>query len=312
MQGSGFQTLIAAEFADVDQLCENARHWDLSFRPLAAPARSGALARMLQGRARGIDYSYARFLVGLDQRGAPPAGKYTFTIPGSSLGQLWWRGQTTGAEDVLVFSPRTELASFSGPDFEVHLLSITPQDLASYAERRGLRVPADTQLPSVFKLPVAHLRRARRVLARLGTDPSPFAFCDLDVLVEDLVCCWLTQAGLRPRRPDPSASGRVVDAFLERVAEGDIRDLRISDLCVAGNISRRALELSFRERLGISPSAFLKRMRLYQAYRDLTAATGVERTVGDVMDTVGLSHVGRFAQEYRTLFGELPSQTLAQ
>jgi len=28
------------------------------------------------------------------------------------------------------------------------------------------------------------------------------------------------------------------------------------------------------------------------------------------MDSVGLSHVGRFAQEYRSMFGELPSQTL--
>ncbi|ASP35804.1 hypothetical protein CHH27_23290 [Labrenzia sp. VG12] len=312
MEGSRFQTLIAAEFTDVDQLCENARHWDLSFRPLAAPAGSGALARMLQGRARRIDYSYARFLVGLDQRGAPPAGKYTFTIPGSSLGQLWWRGQTTGAQDILVFSPSSELASFSGPDFEVHLISVTPEDLAAYAERRGLEVPAKARLPSVFKLPVAHLRRARGVLAGLGAGPSPFAFCDLDILAEDLVCSWLSQAGLRPRRTDPSASGRVVDAFLERVSEGDVRDLRISDLCVAGNISRRALELTFRERFGVSPSAFLKRMRLCQAYRDLTVASSIDRTVGDVMDKVGLTHVGRFAQEYRSLFGELPSHTLAQ
>lgn len=310
MEGSGFQTLIAAEFTDVDQLCENARHWDLSFRPLAAPAGPGALARMLQGRARRIDYSYARFLVGLDQRGAPPAGKFTFTIPGSSLGQLWWRGQTTGAQDILVFSPSSELASFSGPDFEVHLISITPEDLAAYAERRGLITPEFKRLPSVFKVPETFLYRARRILGEIRVDPDLMDTCDLDGLTEDLVVLWLTQAGLQPFRPRLNASALVAGELLDRVAAGDVRNLRIADLCASHNISRRTLEVAFRDRFGVSPSAFLKRMRLLQAHRDLVTASCEESSVGDIMDRVGLSHVGRFAQEYRAMFGELPSHTL--
>jgi len=269
LEDSGFHRLIAAEFADIDQLCENARYWDLSFQPLAKSDGAETIARMLQGRARGIGYSYARFLVGLDQRGAPPAGRFTFTIPGSALTQLWWRGKTTGPRDILVYCPSTELASFSGADFEVHLISITPEDLEGYAERRGLVMPAFASLPSVFKVLDLFLRRARQMLGQLGARPALTDFCDLDDLTENLVAFWLTQAGLHPLRPKQNASSIVVDRFLERVAADDIRDLRISDLCVQGNISRRALELTFQDRFGVSPSAFLKRMRLLQARRDL-------------------------------------------
>ena len=60
----------------------------------------------------------------------------------------------------------------------------------------------------------------------------------------------------------------------------------------------------------MSPAKYLKRYRLTQARLRLRAADPVETTVTDVAVSWGFWELGRFAVDYRRLFGECPSQTL--
>ena len=83
----------------------------------------------------------------------------------------------------------------------------------------------------------------------------------------------------------------------------------IGQLCMALGVSRRWLQLSFNEVLQISPLAYLRAMRLGGARRML--ASGIAgMQVKDAVEAFGFWHLSRFSHDYRSLYGELPSETL--
>lgn len=89
----------------------------------------------------------------------------------------------------------------------------------------------------------------------------------------------------------------------------DLREkITLADLANACGISQRALLTQFKRFLGVSPMAHLLRMRLASARAELQASDE-STSVSEVALRCGLTHVGRFAAEYRKAFGELPSAT---
>ncbi len=51
-------------------------------------------------------------------------------------------------------------------------------------------------------------------------------------------------------------------------------------------------------------------LRLNRAHEDLQLADAQTTNVSDIATKWGFSHFGRFAKEYKALFGVLPSETL--
>jgi AraC family ethanolamine operon transcriptional activator len=73
-------------------------------------------------------------------------------------------------------------------------------------------------------------------------------------------------------------------------------------------IGARTLNTAFQEVTGESPMQFIKRRRLNAARHALS--TGKAESVKSTALDHGFWHLGRFAHEYRNLFGEGPSETL--
>ena len=73
----------------------------------------------------------------------------------------------------------------------------------------------------------------------------------------------------------------------------------------------RTLETHFRIFLGTTPLGWVRRMRLAQARQELLNA-GPQATVTDTAISCGFGQMGRFAAQYRKVFGELPSATIQQ
>ena len=83
-----------------------------------------------------------------------------------------------------------------------------------------------------------------------------------------------------------------------------------ADLADAVGMSIRSLSRGFVKRHGIGPMKFLKMRRLESAYKCLLGAEPGATTVTKVALNLGFNHLGKFAIEYRNIFGELPSRTL--
>ena len=84
--------------------------------------------------------------------------------------------------------------------------------------------------------------------------------------------------------------------------------ITLADLTSACGVSERTLLKQFQTFLGIAPLAYLRRLRL-NAVRNELAKRGNDNPIADIALGCGFSHLGRFAAEYRRLFGETPSAT---
>jgi AraC-like DNA-binding protein len=73
----------------------------------------------------------------------------------------------------------------------------------------------------------------------------------------------------------------------------------------------RTLETGFREVMGVTPRQYRHVVRLHRARADLRRPSDTD-TVSCIAMRYGLLHLGRFSVDYRTMFGESPSQTLRE
>lgn len=94
---------------------------------------------------------------------------------------------------------------------------------------------------------------------------------------------------------------------------GERRDAAVSleELCEIAHVSQRTLRYSFTSILGVSPIQFLRLTRLNRVRRRLCEPEA-ETTVSQAAADWGFYHLGQFARDYRRLFGESPSATLAR
>ena len=85
----------------------------------------------------------------------------------------------------------------------------------------------------------------------------------------------------------------------------------LAEIAAAAGVSSRAVRTGFRRHLGITPSGYLRRVRLEGAHADLAAATPASGiTVQAVARRWGWLSRAQFAAAYRQRFGVTPSDTL--
>jgi AraC-like DNA-binding protein len=106
--------------------------------------------------------------------------------------------------------------------------------------------------------------------------------------------------------PAPHFVRRAEDYIRSHSAER----LTIEKLARIAGVSVRTLFSGFRDFRQVTPMAYLKTVRLEKAHAalrsgDVEGSSGVTQIALDA----GFSHLGRFAHDYRTRFGELPSAT---
>jgi AraC-like DNA-binding protein len=110
-----------------------------------------------------------------------------------------------------------------------------------------------------------------------------------------------------------SASQRL---WLARRARSYLEDnltqpLRLADLARAVDSDIRRLQRAFRDVFGMSPYRYMFASRMRLAHRNLVRANPESSTVTRIALECGLGHLGRFSVDYRSMFGESPSRTLA-
>lgn len=106
----------------------------------------------------------------------------------------------------------------------------------------------------------------------------------------------------------PAAPRHVVRAeeYIRAHAE---RPITIGEIAEAAGVSTRALFEGFQRFRGTTPLAKLRAIRLERVHAELKAGCP-SSCVTDIALKWGFVHLSRFAQMYRSRYGELPSQTL--
>jgi AraC-like DNA-binding protein len=133
------------------------------------------------------------------------------------------------------------------------------------------------------------------------------------VLENDLISMLAAQLVPAVRRvPEPTPyrvdALRVVRAAI--AASKALPAASLADLCAAAGVGQRWLHKSFVEVLDVSPYRYLRLARLSKARDLLLASEAKPALVKCVALSFGYRLSGRFAAEYRSVFGENPSETL--
>ena len=102
----------------------------------------------------------------------------------------------------------------------------------------------------------------------------------------------------------------VVDRAREYMRVHIDEPITVADLCTELKVSRRTLQYSFQDILNLNPVSFLRAMRLNGVRRALKNAEHGQESVADIAAQWGFWHLSHFAADYKTMFGELPSDTL--
>ena len=103
---------------------------------------------------------------------------------------------------------------------------------------------------------------------------------------------------------------QVVRAALARLDTAGADDhVPVAALARAVDVSERTLRNAFSDYFGMSPGRYLRLRKLHQVRRALLDGSQTAETVTQIESRYGIWEFGRFAHEYRSLFGELPSQT---
>lgn len=107
-----------------------------------------------------------------------------------------------------------------------------------------------------------------------------------------------------PSQLTPDLHGRPAHArrskireIMEYVDENPGAELSTADLAAMAGISARALQAGFQDVVGMSPTAYVRGVRLDRVRFELEA--GVSRSVTDAAARWGFFHPGRFARQYR-------------
>jgi AraC family transcriptional regulator, ethanolamine operon transcriptional activator len=241
-------------------------------------------------------------------------------VPLGMEGNALFRGEPVDIDAIVTLAPDDELDFYTPRQFEVLGLVVDASALekhASEVEHRDIAAAFDGR--RVIKPRAERLDEFRRLLSSVlqssEVNPSALQYRQAQrVLEQTILAAVVTLASDGDVSPKSAYPGRrhVVEAakaFMRgRIAE----PITVADLCRELNVSRRTLQYSFQEVLGINPVRFLRAMRLNGARRDLKAGARPRDSVQDIAARWGFWHLGHFVTDYKRMFGELPSETLGR
>ena len=128
-----------------------------------------------------------------------------------------------------------------------------------------------------------------------------------DALVMSLVASQPSNYDEAIRRDVALPASTAIRRAMRRCEEPDAHLLTLSDLADAAGLSVRALQVGFRRYAAMSPMQYLRAARLRAVHDTLMSEPG--QSVSEAACRWGFSNPGRFSREYRSTFGELPSET---
>lgn len=312
-----------AEFLDPEMLMQGIRDSHLMPCQLSARPSASRIAR-LNGSRIGLD------LVSLGPAmlfsGAMPKERYTLTFvlacPGVGVSFNFGIRHTDG---YLGFFPPGSILEASTPEGCVSASLTIPVEefhaaVASYfpemperllREGAGMRVGPAEQV--VLRSLLGELEAAIRNRHSGLKDALVRSRIERDLLAAYFAALRSgSEAPIPPPRARDAGRYRRIRQARDFIADHLDQAIHLEDVGMEIGLSARGTENLFKDLIGVNPVVFLRHQRLHGVRRKLLAADPVEATVKMAALESGFRHLGRFAAEYRALFGESPRETLGR
>lgn len=301
-----------AETSDIDEQAQRLRGWNQIYAQTEAGAFEGSISQV---SFSGLHLFSERTSRPLFQVGALNAGEIAVGVPLEWPGRGVFCGAPCSTGKLHVFSGEDGFAFQSPAGLVMGGLVLERRSLMAFAgpaeqeflartlTKAHLRPVGEVQAAAARDLlsNVLNLFQASPCLARSAQVRAALSAALLSNVAEMLIGDGAeARLDLTLRK-----SWDLVSAAHDHVLANPDRPVSIGELCGSLGVSRRTLHNSFHDALGESPASFLRAVRINGVRRALRTAPSVT----EAATSWGFWHFGRFASDYKSMFGELPSDT---
>lgn len=301
---------------DVNEHAALLPHWQQRYEQVSAGRFNGRLEALSLGPVQLFRETTDQAVL---QHGQCRPGTITLGVSIGAHGQAWYLGRhlRQGQPLAVVAGHDFELASRGA--FDVVALGVDMAELDRHSVRvdgRAFETTHQSGALAPFAGDIRSQAFSELVLSTLATardHPKLLAQAPLQrslsqCMFDTLLCHLAAPAAAGASDSTATSRQRVVREARAYMGEHAEEPITVPELCDALHVSRRTLQYSFQDVLGMTPVSYLRALRLNGVRRDLRR--GGAEPVADRAARWGFWHLSRFAADYRHLFGELPSVTL--
>lgn len=303
-------------FRDAQLHAASVCEWNQTYNQITPGTLQSSLMQISTGRFHVFrEYMNQRVV----QHGEAPRGKLCFAIPTVMPGTARMQGRKASDNSVFVLQ--------SGEEFMFHMpmntdmLAITLE----YEVFEGLMAASmpPGSLDALLKQPVIQVPAERlneiryRLLAMFShavANPHLIATPASEKMLEHSMLSALLELVNDPgcdknQRLSSSSQSFIVDKCHHIAMSSGDMPVTVLDLCEKLRTSPRTIQNSFNAVAQTTPVDYLRSIRLNAVRRQLILTSPLELSIGQAAANWGFFHLSHFATCYKSLFGELPSQT---
>jgi AraC family transcriptional regulator, ethanolamine operon transcriptional activator len=250
--------------------------------------------------------------------GAPREAGVSIFLPTRTSAAWWWNGRQFDELSLMVDVPGAEFCLSTANTPRSWCALYIPNVVL--ADAKGDMTTAVGSKRGFFQVSRQRIMRFRSIVGQLEAvvQGAPTV---LESVAGQRAACRKLLREVRdllaaPHTVEPTPGRHVVPRrqiirmAMDFVEQHDLECLSVEQLATAAGVSERTLRDAFLRYFGVPPVQYLNRRSLHQIRKALKAADPSRATVTEIATQFGVWHLGRLAQDYRFLFGELPSQTL--
>jgi AraC family ethanolamine operon transcriptional activator len=300
---------------DVDEQALSLLGWEQEYHQLSPGRYEGSVTWCSM---KGLEFFVETSNQQLHQAGSLPAGSVAMALALECEGQGWISGHPVGRDTLVVLNDQRPLDFRTPITLTVAAIVVAMEDLLRFAGVFECEAAVASALAQgALTLPgliASHLRDSLTSVARsVGGDRLAMNHGNaLAAFRNSLVAGFvnaLGSAGPAPRTTTRSAAQhrRIVERAVQYMRSHASEPIGVVDICQAVGVHSRVLQYCFNEVFGVAPVNYLRCLRLHQVRREIKESPGTP--LGDIAARWGIWHLGRFASDYKRLFGELPSAT---
>lgn len=300
---------------DVDEQAVSLSGWEQEYQQLSPGAYDGSV---LWCSMKGMEFFVEESNQQIHQAGSAPAGTVALALPLAAEGTGWFGGRPFDKHTMIALSAERALDFRTPASLSIAALVVALDDVMRYAgvfECESAVALALAQGAVVLPALVCqHLRDGLRSVVRslggeqaaLGHGNAMAAF--RNTLVSGFVSALGGMSSAQQSVPRSAAQHRrIVERAVAYMRAHAGEAIGVVDICQDVGVHSRVLQYCFNEAFGVTPVAYLRSLRLHQVRREIKERP--QEPLGDIAARWGIWHLGRFAADYKTLFGELPSAT---
>ena len=291
---------------DADEFAEMHRPtWRLGFEQMSCGPFLARKEFRRSGNALVYHESYSRTVRGV---GEPAPGVFVLAVINSAgkQGRWWGRSFPESALPMVSDDRGADLVLPGG--LEAIVIALPEDDLRSkLGILTGTTPRWMTEGKSFLELPQQDCDRLWRCWSNALRSPDSVRGESLTTALVAGLASALPQGAEASKHP--TARSALVRRAIE-LSDAKRGRISIANLCLNLRVSQRALNYAFVSQIGEPPNRYLKLRRMNQVRRRLREACPAETTIEAITREMGFFEAGRFAVEYRQIFGECPSKTL--